>query len=265
MPITVATFNIHDAVGTDGVRDIARIARAIEETSADVVALQEVSGPGGVKGTRPDLFAVLSRSFGGYAVEGAALLDPERRYGNLLLSKWPVIDQRVADLTYGGREPRTAIVATLASPAGPLRIIASHFGLKLGERWRQAGTIGGLVGTERALPTIVLGDFNDWLPFSPAVRRLCRALDLLPGPFKRVPTFPSRLPLLALDRILTNGLIIPRTLEVSQTHLGRTASDHRPLIAEIEIIRAARRSPEMQAMNSKLVPIFANARFQPRL
>ena len=40
--LTVLTFNIHHAEGTDGKVDVARIAKLIEDSDADVVGLQEV-------------------------------------------------------------------------------------------------------------------------------------------------------------------------------------------------------------------------------
>ena len=235
MTLTVATYNTHDAIGTDGTCDIGRIARAIAETDAGIVALQEVSGPGDARTDRPDHFATLSEAFGGYAVEGPALQDGRRRYGNLLLSRWPVSHWIVADLAHPEREPRNAIMATIASPDGPLRVVASHFGLVHRERRAQAELIADLAAQEGEMPTVILGDFNDWLPFSPVVRLLSRSLGTHIGAVRRMPTFPSRLPLLALDRILLNERIRLRSVRVPATPLARTASDHRPLVAEVEI------------------------------
>ena len=235
MPLTVATYNIHDAVGTDRRRDIGRIARAIAETGAGIVALQEVSGPGDDGSDRADHFATLADTFDGHAVEGPALQDGDRRYGNLLLSRWPVSDWVVADLAHRGREPRNAIMATVATPDGPLRVVASHFGLVHRERRAQAELIAELAAQEGEMPTVILGDFNDWLPFSPVVRLLSRSLGRHIGAVRRVPTFPSRLPLLALDRILINDRVRLRHVQVPATPLARTASDHRPLVAQVEI------------------------------
>ena len=47
--LTAASYNIHQAVGSDGRRDPGRIARVIDSLDADLVALQEVDstpGPG---------------------------------------------------------------------------------------------------------------------------------------------------------------------------------------------------------------------------
>lgn len=236
MPITVATYNTHDAVGTDGTRDIGRIARTIAETGAGIVALQEVSGPGDTGTDLPDHFAALADAFDGHAVEGPAMQDGDRRYGNMLLSRWPVSDWIVADLAHPEREPRNAIMATVASPDGPLRVVTSHFGLIHRERRAQAELIADLAAQEGEMPTVILGDFNDWLPFSPVVRLLSRSLGRHIGAVRRVPTFPSRLPLLALDRILVNERVGLRSVRVPATPLARTASDHRPLVAEVEIV-----------------------------
>ncbi len=239
MPFRVATFNIHDAVGRDGVRDPDRIARTIAETDAGMVALQEVSGPGDRESGRPDDFRSLARAFGGHAVEGPAIQDGDRRYGNLLLSRWPVTDWRVADLAYPAREPRSVIVAKVDSPDGPLRVVASHFGLNHRARQAQALMIADLLAESGDMATVLLGDFNDWLPFSPVVRLLGRTLGRSFEAQRRVPTFPSRFPLLALDRILVNDRVRLRAVWSPATPLARTASDHRPLVAEIEIPDAA--------------------------
>ncbi|MFL6714915.1 MAG: endonuclease/exonuclease/phosphatase family protein, partial [Burkholderiaceae bacterium] len=81
-PLTVATYNIHAAVGTDGRYSPERIAGVLGEIDADVIALQEVplGGPG------PNVLDLLQRETGFHAVEGPAEDTPKRRYGNAVLS-----------------------------------------------------------------------------------------------------------------------------------------------------------------------------------
>lgn len=236
MRFTIATYNVHDCVGTDGRRDPERLARVIAETGADVLALQEVSGPGedGRPDPRPDDFRLLAQAFGGYAVEGPAVIDGARRYGNMLLSRWPVSKWAVADLAQSEREPRNAIDAILETPAGPMQVIASHFGLRHRERRRQALMIGDMAQQTDTRPTLVMGDFNDWFPLSPIVRQLGAAIGRSLWQVPRRPTFPAGFPVLALDRILVSrhGRIL-RT-RVPGDAVVRLASDHRPLVAEIE-------------------------------
>ena len=240
MIFTVATYNVHDCVGTDRRSDPDRIARVIADTRADILALQEVSGPGEGRlcPGRPNHFEVLAQAFDGYAVEGPAVIDGTRRYGNMLLSRWPISTWAVADLAQSESEPRNAIDAVLETPVGPIQVIASHFGLSHRERVRQALMIGDLARQTEAKPTLVMGDFNDWFPLSPIVRRIGAAIGRTLWQVPRRPTFPSLFPVLALDRILVSrhGQVV-RTRVPGDT-LARVASDHRPLIAEIEFTPA---------------------------
>lgn len=236
MIFTVATYNVHDCLGTDRRRDPERIARVVADTKADIVALQEVSGPGEDcrRPAHPDHFKILSQAFGGYTLEGPAVIEGTRRYGNMLLSRWPISTWAVADLAYSESEPRNAIDATVETPAGPLQVIASHFGLQHRERVRQALMIGDLARQTETRPTLVMGDFNDWFPLSPIVRRLGRAIGRSLWQVPRRPTFPAGFPVLALDRILVSRPMQIVRARVPDGALARVASDHRPLIAEIE-------------------------------
>ncbi|MFX5660583.1 hypothetical protein ABTE05_19645, partial [Acinetobacter baumannii] len=78
-PLTVATYNIHGAIGTDGVFSPQRIAQVLKEINADVVALQE--GPLGGS-SQPDVLSLLRKETGFFAVEGPTMESAERRYGN---------------------------------------------------------------------------------------------------------------------------------------------------------------------------------------
>ena len=86
----------------------------------------------------------------------------------------------------------------------------------------------------RPMPTIMLGDFNEW-------RRVRRsALAILEPVFGYQPvlsSFPSRLPFFPMDRILDwpPGLIT--NLAVHNTSLAKEASDHLPLVAEVNLKR----------------------------
>ena len=102
----------------------------------------------------------------------------------------------VRDISFPEHEPRRAIRCEIATPAGPLRVIATHLGLALGERRSQARALLDLIG-KGDMTTVALGDFNDWLWAGSVRRVLARAL---PGR-TRLRTFPSICPLLHLDRI----------------------------------------------------------------
>lgn len=219
----LATYNIHRAVGTDGRRDPARIARVIAALAADVVGLQEVdwhSAPAG--GVSP--YEVLHHLPGYMAVDGASLRDHRGHYGNLLLSRWPVRAVRRHDISVDRREPRGVIDVDLDGPDGALRVLVTHLGLRRRERRAQVERIAGLLHDDQ--PTALVGDLNDWLPGAPTLRPLTGGLRF--GP----PSFPARLPLLALDRVLVVGGRLTARLHVHCSRPARQASDHLPVVGE---------------------------------
>jgi endonuclease/exonuclease/phosphatase family metal-dependent hydrolase len=149
-------------------------------------------------------------------------------YGQALISRWPLQSCEVCDISFPEREPRRAIRSEIATPAGPLRVIATHLGLSLGERRSQSRALLGLIG-EGGMTTVALGDFNDWFWAGSVQRELSR---VLPGR-TRHRTFPSICPLLHLDRIYCRpreALVRGRT-DTAARHI----SDHLPVIADIRV------------------------------
>ncbi|MDT4874781.1 hypothetical protein FQZ97_1101060 [compost metagenome] len=80
-------------------------------------------------------------------------------------------------------------------------------------------------------PLIVAGDFNDW---GAQLLKPMAALDLRTFDGIRLPTYPSRLPLLHLDRIFVRGLQ-PISAHVPHGRAWSRMSDHLPLIGEFEL------------------------------
>lgn len=220
----VATYNIHRAIGADRKRDPARIARVIAALRADVVGLQEVDWHDGpLRNNSP--YEVLHHLPGYEAVDGPNLRDHRGHYGNLLLTRWPVRAARRHDISVSGREPRGVIDVDLAGPKGDIRMLVTHLGLNQSERRKQVDTIAALIDDMR--PTMLLGDMNDWLPGAPTLKPLTGGLRHAPA------TFPARLPLLALDRVLALSGRIEARIRVHKSGLARRASDHLPLVGDI--------------------------------
>jgi endonuclease/exonuclease/phosphatase family metal-dependent hydrolase len=227
----VCTWNIHECVGRDRRRDPARVAAMLREISADVFALQEVHSDER-RGGLLDQARFLAEALGLEAVAGPTLERRGGRYGNLVLSRLPVRDVRRHDLSFPGREPRGALEVDLEIPDGRLRVVATHLGLRAAERAMQARTLlAQLRGEEPDRTLILLGDWNEWLPWRAALRLARRRFGSFPAPR----TFPAWRPMLALDRIW----VAPRErLETIATHrspLAVRASDHLPLVARVRI------------------------------
>ncbi|WP_431272156.1 endonuclease/exonuclease/phosphatase family protein [Dankookia sp. P2] len=123
----------------------------------------------------------------------------------------------------------------------PLRVVAAHLGLLRRCRARQVAAILAAIAPRAGIPTLLLGDLNEWrLDRS---RSSLHALEPLFGPVGRgQPSFPSRRPLLALDRILGCSRTQVQPVEIHDSPLARVASDHLPLKAWVHI-RAADRHP----------------------
>jgi endonuclease/exonuclease/phosphatase family metal-dependent hydrolase len=225
-PLTIATYNIHGAVGTDGRFAPERVAKVLLEISADIIALQEVPLGGS---HIPNVLAILQRATGFIAAEGPTFEVSGRRYGNAVLSRYPIINSRSIDISFGSREPRGALDADIDCHGHPLRVIATHLGLRPAERRDQIRRLLQVFDTHQ-MPVILLGDVNEWFVWGRSLRWLVSHFQAVPAP----PTFPSRWPLFALDRIWIRPRHRLVHVEVHATPLARVASDHLPLIAHID-------------------------------
>jgi endonuclease/exonuclease/phosphatase family metal-dependent hydrolase len=225
MRITVATYNVHRCIGRDGREDPARIAEVLRALDADAVALQELRW-------RPEqalhVLADLAARLGYTPLAGPTLLRPDGHYGNALLTRLPVEDQRLEDLSVPGREPRGALAAVLGTGAGPVTLIATHLGLAFGERRRQMRRLLALV-RKSSKPVVLLGDLNEWLLWGRPLRWLRAHFGRTPAPA----TYPARCPFLALDRIWVEPAAALERIEVHQAPPAGTASDHLPLRATL--------------------------------
>ena len=221
------TWNIHGAAGHNPRFDVQAVVRLIKTWNPDVVALQEVDSRGQA-GAKRDPFALLQAALGNHGIAAHSINTADGHYGQMLISCCPLLSNEVHDISAPEREPRRAIRAEIETPAGPVRVIATHLGLSIGERRRQAQTLLALAdGTE--LTTVILGDFNDWL-WAGSVRSVLAAR--LPGR-SRFRTFPARFPLLRLDRIYCR----PRDAlcRLFTDTRAREISDHLPVIADIAL------------------------------
>ncbi len=223
--VRVFTWNIHGAFGRNPRFDLARVVELVQRWKPDVIALQEVDfrrklPEGG------DAFERLQAALGKHGVSARSLITADGHYGQMLISCCPLRSSEIRDISAPEREPRRAIRADVETPAGCLRVVATHLGLSVGERRGQAQQLLALTG-EPSMTTVVLGDFNDWFWAGSVHAVLAREL---PGR-TRFRTFPAILPLLRLDRVFcrpANALVASYC-----DRSARTISDHLPVIADI--------------------------------
>ncbi len=220
--IRVMTWNIHGALGRNPRFNLENVVALILRADPDIVALQEVDSRRAANG---DPFLILQDMLGHHGIGAKSIVTEDGEYGQMLMSRWPLRDTEIHDISYGEFEPRRAIRARIETPHGWLHVAATHLGLSVHERRSQARALLKIIG--EATPFVLLGDFNDWF-WPGSIRHILR--DILPDR-SRYRTFPSVCPLLRLDRIYCRplGLLEQTWTDAQARHL----SDHLPVIGDI--------------------------------
>lgn len=222
----MVTYNLHGCVGTDGVRDPRRVARVICDLEPDIAGLQEVDCRTRLADGRSQL-DVIAEATGMSAIPGPTMTMGGGFFGNAVLTRFPVTDVKHFDLSFRRREPRAILAATVAIGGLHLRCFVTHFGLRGQERSHQVRLLLDHVGSE---PVVLMGDFNEWRPRTTTIADLDAALGRAPA----VRSFPSRLPLLKLDRIWVRPVGALLDIEPHGGALARAASDHLPVLARLD-------------------------------
>jgi endonuclease/exonuclease/phosphatase family metal-dependent hydrolase len=225
-------FNIHGGRSLDGRRDLGRVHALMERLDIDIGIFQEMETRRARGGTVTDV-SVLAGPSRPHHVIGPSLRDGEGWYGNLIVSRYEVLRALVHNLeTAPSLEPRNAVDALIATPAGRIRVIGTHLSLSIFERWSEARNLFRLMAaveeTERN-PLFLLGDINEWQWRS----KLLRHLDRLMTPVPAGPTFPSFAPFLRLDRAWLDAPGFSATAKVLDGPETRRLSDHLPLLVEV--------------------------------
>jgi endonuclease/exonuclease/phosphatase family metal-dependent hydrolase len=229
--LRIASYNIHRAIGRDRAASPARIAEVIEELDCDTIALQEVSSQGG---GAPEAMQMeyLGRMTGMTVVAGRQTVLHGGEYGIALLTRRQVCSITHHDLSLTRREPRSALDVELDVEGIRTRVILTHLGLGLFERREQVRRILRVASaTPRPEPVVLLGDINEWLPRGSPLAWLHREFGRPPA----VRSFPARFPILALDRIWVRPRQALRSFTAHRSPAARTASDHLPVKAVIEV------------------------------
>jgi endonuclease/exonuclease/phosphatase family metal-dependent hydrolase len=246
--LRLVSWNIHGGIGSDGRRDLGRIAASLEEMRCDVAALQEVGDPHrqARDAEVADHATWLGRRLGWFVAYGPNLIVRGRPYGNAVLSRYPIVRAHNYDLSVPRHEPRGCLRADLELPGGrSLHLFDLHLGLSGGERRKQAAMLFSadlLRDTALAAPLVVCGDFNMWSPLPGPILKLLRSAlrDAAAVAGVRRPTWPAGLPLLRLDRAYVDAAVQVLSCGVVNDGEARRASDHLPLWVELEIRAPAR-------------------------
>ena len=239
MRLRVVTWNIHKGIGgVDRRYRLERTATVLASLRPDLALLQEVA-EGMPRCGSDDQLQELSK---GLDMRHVAY-GPEHRfrvggYGNAILSRFPLTDSDRIDLTIGKRKQRglvkTRAHAKLEHGTRSVLVFNLHLGLSGSERATQLERFlecHPFAHVHHDTPVVVGGDFNDvWASLGQRF--------LEPAGFVRAgklqATFPAALPLRPLDGLWIRGGLSLVTSHVVKTGLAASASDHLPILAELE-------------------------------
>jgi endonuclease/exonuclease/phosphatase family metal-dependent hydrolase len=243
--LDVVSYNIHHAAGVDERLDLERIARVIDTTGADVAALQEVDRHWGARSEFVDQASWLARRLRMHVVYGANLdVEPEqpgqprRQYGTAILSDFPIHSWRNTLLPRPeGGEQRGLLEAVVNVRGARVRIANTHLQHNSAvERTAQALRIAELLDGARE-PIVLTGDLNARPAdpeLAPLFARFADAWTL--GGTGDGFTLPAEAPTARIDYVLTSPTIGVESARVMPT----LASDHLPVVAELEVPRKTR-------------------------
>jgi endonuclease/exonuclease/phosphatase family metal-dependent hydrolase len=233
------TWNVHHCVGIDRKHSPERIADVIRALEPDVVALQEVETdhPRSDRIHQPRHIADL--------VDMDVIYHPARLrsgagFGNATLTRHTIRARQ------GGLLPRHPVLrlqtrgalwATVRIGHDDIQLINTHLGLLGRERLRQASALcgGDWLGHPdcATTPRIVCGDFNA-TPACASYRHFAGHLRDAQEDDPRS-TWPSPLPFRRLDHVFVCDNLSVRNVEVPRNALTKVASDHLPVVVDLEV------------------------------
>ena len=252
--ITVASYNMRKAIGTDRRRNPQRVLDVLREIGADVVALQEADKRFGGRASavphelidehglyKPVQFGLrhrrtLERIPGGLGDKAEKLIKLRTRnigwHGNALLVKRHIGVLDVSAIDLPTLEPRGAVMAELLIGDRALRVIGMHLDLSgLWRRRQMRAILHAIAARVQKMPTVLMGDTNDWRDAAGCLRDV--------GPNYRVaptgPSFHSRKPVACLDRIIVHTDLGIEAAGVHMSAASRRASDHLPVWARLSV------------------------------
>ena len=252
-PLRVMSYNVHSCRGMDGRISPDRIARIIEMSDPDIVALQEID-VGRSRSRGHDQAKMISELVGMHAYFCPTVKRGAEHYGHAILSRFPVeiirIDTFANEAGSKRKEPRGALWGCVEIDGVRLHFLSTHLGLGRGERLEQVRELMGkkwIGGIEPDEPVILCGDFNT-RPNSPPYRAVSKRLHDVQADLKNDKakfTFSAFLPFARIDHIFLSSHFEAQKIHVPKNHWTRVASDHLPLIADLTYRSHVVRAPAL--------------------
>ncbi|HZK35159.1 MAG TPA: endonuclease/exonuclease/phosphatase family protein [Bacillota bacterium] len=157
--LTFLSFNIRSARDEDGNVHIDSIIDEIRDSGAEIIGLQEVERFMPRTGY-VDQIKKIAAELDYHFFYGSNLNILGARYGNAILSKFPIITAKNHRLPKLKLEPRGLIEAQIDTGDYIINVYVTHLGLDAQERMRQMAFIYDIISTSDE-DLILMGDFNN--------------------------------------------------------------------------------------------------------
>lgn len=241
-PIRVMTYNIAAGFG-----DLERTAGAIKASAPDLVALQEVDVHWSERSHFVDEAAVLSDRLGMqvrfariYQIPAPDSAAPPREFGVALLSRLPIVGFSNHEITRLSTQQPNPVPAPLPGfleakidlRGVGVRVFDTHLDYRSDPsvRRQQVADMLAYIGNSSE-PTLLFGDLNA-PPDAPELKPLLEKLhDAWPPSAGPGFTYPAEAPIRRIDYVLMSEQFRVKSASVPVT----PASDHRPVVVELEI------------------------------
>ena len=247
-PLRVMAYNIHSAIGEDGVLDLDRTAATIGAQHPDVVGLEEVDVNWATRSNYLDEAQELASRLH-MRVFFAPIYDlppdrpgaPNRQFGVAVLSRLPVLATENHPITRLSTQDPNPVPA-LAPGFGEVvvndrgvhvHVYVTHLDYRADPSVRAmqvADTLSILDADPAGEPQVLIGDFNA-PPSAPEIAPLlARMHDTGPA---GEPTYPADVPTAKIDYVTAAGWFRVLGGSVPDTQ----ASDHRPVVTQLLVGR----------------------------
>jgi len=241
--LRIMSYNVHGCKGMDNRISTDRIARVIARYNPDIVALQELDA-GRLRSFGIDQAQRIAKRLEMSFHFHPAFHYKDEQYGNAILSRYPIvlIKKDVLPKLWNKAflEFRGAIWVMLDYQGTKINIINTHLSLWPKERLLQIKTLldgDWLEHPDCSGPVILCGDLN-MVPNSPVYKEICKKFkdsQLMVDGHKPLKTWFAGLPVMRIDHIFVTPEFCVKSIQVSHTALDRVASDHLPIIADLNL------------------------------
>lgn len=247
-------YNVHGCRGMDGKYSPQRIARVISREQPDVICLQEIDHGRARSGGVQQIEEIARSLRTDYHFHSVFQVD-DGDFGNAVLSHHELVQLGKAPLPALGSsvpnlEPRGVLRVQVCMEDACIEVVNTHLSILQRERrlqverliegrwlWPMNANPGEGWDDADPHPLVLCGDFNA-SPRSFTCRRIGEHLDNVDRRWRdarKLKTWSSRVAMRRIDQVFVNQSVDVVGARVPRTRLTRVASDHLPLVVDLEI------------------------------